>query len=561
MKIYLKNNRKLFLPLILMVAAFFRLFHLSDLPISLFGDEVDVGYHAWSLITTGRDYMGHFLPTYIQSLAEWRAPLLMYLTAPFVGVMGPSALAIRLPVALLGIASIYLIYLVTKQLFPSNNRDLKSEIFPLLSALVLAITPWHLHYSRAAFEVVPLLFLELLATYLFISGREFISFVIFALTLYTYSTASVFTPLLVIVLYLLYRPKIFQTKNFWKFIPSILVALPLIYNIFFGQAAGRFKGISIFNDPKTIEAIILQRINPWVEKSLAEVFFHNKYFAYSNAFVQNYLQSFSPQFLFLQGDPNFRQSVGTQGELLWIFLPFLLWGLYSSVKNIKEKPFLLIILWLLLSPIASSLTQGGGTHATRLFIMLPPLVIFTALGLQAFLDNAKNKFLWILVFLLFLFGFASYWHRYSNHYRFESAALWQSGYSEIFHQLKPLLGGDKNVYVNNTFSPSLIKFALFTEYPPSAFLVDFRGDNPDSFDNDLFKGFRFGEHYFFGQTSSLESLDRLLRPGDLYLAAQGKEIPGDWDWTKTPSKGFKAVGFTRDTLGQPQYYLLEKLND
>ena len=55
------------LALVIMVGSLFRLIDLANLPISLFGDEIDVGYHAWSLITTGRDYMGNLLPTYIQS--------------------------------------------------------------------------------------------------------------------------------------------------------------------------------------------------------------------------------------------------------------------------------------------------------------------------------------------------------------------------------------------------------------------------------------------------------------------------------------------------------------
>jgi len=185
--------KKILLALVIGIGAFFRFFNLTHLPIALFGDEIDVGYQAWSLITTGRDYMGHLLPTYFQSLSEWRAPLLMYITAPFVGIFGPTDLAVRLPVALLGSASIYLIYLLGVVIF-KNKRT------ALLSAFLLALTPWHIHYSRAAFEVVPLVFLILLGTYLFFKEKYFVSLIPFILTFYTYSTAMVFTPLFVISL-------------------------------------------------------------------------------------------------------------------------------------------------------------------------------------------------------------------------------------------------------------------------------------------------------------------------------------------------------------------------
>lgn len=569
------------LAIVVGLGAFFRLFNLGTLPISLFGDEVDVGYHAWSLITTGRDYMGHLLPTYIQSLTEWRAPLLMYITAPFVGILGPTDLAIRLPVALIGIASIYLIYLLSKTLFLSQRSFLVGtparrllaglqeshlKLLPLLSALLLALTPWHIHYSRTSFEVVPLIFLEMLGTYLFIKKKVFVSFIPFALTLYTYSTASVFTPLLVITLIFIYRPDIFKTKNIWKFALSIILILPLIYSIFFGQAAGRFKGISIFNDTKIIDNLIIQRTDPWVSKSSTEVFFHNKYFAYATAFGENYLKAFSPEFLFLQGDPNFRQSISGQGELLWIVLPFLLYGLFLTLKDIGERSFRLMLAWLLIAPIASSLTQGGGTHATRLFLMIPPLVIISALGLEKFislhvipcLTRNLYKLSILLIFILFAFSFANYWHRYSAHYRYESAAMWQSGYEDIFAQLKPLLEDSQNVYINNTAAPSLTKFALFTKYPPSEFQKNYLGNDPDTFDNGLFKGFRFGDKYYFGEAINLETLQKLLQPGDIYLAAQGKEIPGDWDWSKTPPTGFKAFAIIYDPLGNPQFTLIRK---
>lgn len=551
MKQLIKNRTFWILSLIIVVATFLRLYKLGSLPISLFGDEVDVAYHAISLITTGRDYMGHFLPTYIQSLTEFRAPLLMYITAPFVGLFGSSPFVVRLPVALLGIASIYFLYLLAKKLF-------KSESVALLAAFFLAVTPWHIHYSRASFEVVPLIFLLLLGTYLFVKEKYFAGLVPFVLTFYTYSTANIFTPLLGIGFLAIYRPKLDLRRNWFRLILPLILVLPIVSNIFFGQAADRFKGISIFNDPKIIEGIILQRTDPWVAKSSLEVFFHNKYFAYATAFGQNYLKAFSPEFLFLQGDPNFRQSIGGQGELLWIVLPLLLYGFFVLFKNIKEKSSLLIAFWLLIAPIASSLTQDGGNHATRLFLMIPPLVIISSLGFSKLIKKTKSIYLILAVLSLFVFCLGNFWHRYSAHYRFESATMWQAGYSEIFTQLKPYLAGGHNIYINNTTAPTLTKFALFTNYPAAKFQSDFHGNNPDTFDNGLFKGFTFADNLYFGQAKDIESLQTLLQQGDIYLAAQGKEIPGDWDWSKTPPEGFESLAVTYDTLGKPQFYLIIK---
>src|SRR3989304_7656015 len=131
---------KLPIIIVLLIPLSLRLYQLGSLPTSLFGDEVDVGYHAWSLATTLRDYRGNFLPTYIQSLSEARAPLLMYLTAPFVGLFGPSNFSVRLPSALMGVASLYLVYLVTNLLFCKKKLALGQLDLDvgLVAALVLA---------------------------------------------------------------------------------------------------------------------------------------------------------------------------------------------------------------------------------------------------------------------------------------------------------------------------------------------------------------------------------------------------------------------------------------
>jgi len=535
------------LALTIAIASFFRLYKLTSLPISLFGDEIDVGYHAWSLITTGRDYMGNLLPTYIHSLSEWRAPLLMYITAPFVGILGPTNLAVRLPVALLGIASVYLLFLLVKKMFNSSS-------IALVSALALALTPWHIHYSRASFEVVPLLFLLLLGTLLFLKEKYFGSLIPFILTFYTYSTANVFTPLYILGLLIITKPSLKLKQNWTRLIIPVIIIFPMVINVLFGQAAGRFGLISIFNDQKSIDQLIIKRTESWIQPSTVETFFHNKYFSYATQFGKNYLTAFSPQFLFLQGDPFYRHSISEQGELLWIFLPFFVYGLFFLLKSIKKDSMKIILLWLLLSPIPSSLTQGGATHATRLFLMIPPLVIISAIGFVDIFSKVRYKKVVLLFSFVFLaLAFANYWHEYSAHYRVASARLWQYGYRDIFTQLEAVQPGAKNIYINNTYEPSLLKFAFFTQYPPAKFQDDFRGDQQESFDNGMFRGFRFGDNYFFGQVGNLDDLAKLLQSGDIYLAAQLKEIPGDWDWTVDPPAGYKALGGTKDILGQPLF--------
>lgn len=546
----------LFLPLILLLGAFLRLYHLSSLPISLFGDEIDVGYHAWSLFTTGRDYLGNFLPTYIHSLSEWRAPLLMYLTAPFVGLLSPSALSVRLPVALFGILNLYLVYRLGKKLF--------SEKVGLLGAFILALTPWHIHYSRATFEVTLLMALIQTGTLFFLSKKYFKACLFFALTFYTYSVANLFVPLLILLLLFFFRPgRIHLTgANLIRILAIVALLLPIAYHLTFGAAAGRFNLISIGSDKKIIEDVILQRTAPWTIGDRLEPLFHNKVWAFAAAAGRSYLTSFSTDFLFINGDPNFRQSVSRFGELLWISAPLLILGLAHAMSK-KDTANHFILGWLLIAPLGSSLTRGGGNHATRLFVMLTPLVLLTALGASLFWDSLTKvkpmirKSLLALLIILVLINFAGFWHRYEEHYRFESARVWNYGYEPIFAKLKSLDDGKGRIFINNTYDPALLRFAFYTQLPPKDFQQQFKTDVP--VDNILpgFNGFQFGDRVYFGRAANLESLIGLLRPGDLYLAVQGEEVPGDWDWSKNPPEGIRSISAVNDVYGLPLMYILE----
>src|SRR3990167_5655846 len=142
--------RKYFLIGIILLAAILRLWKLSSVPVSLFGDELDLGYHAYSVLKTGKDYSGNFMPLHFQSLAEWRTPLYLYSAVPTVAIFGVSPLGVRLPAAMFGILGVWGLYLLVKEIA-------KNEKLAVISSFVLAISPWHIQYSRGGFEATMLI--------------------------------------------------------------------------------------------------------------------------------------------------------------------------------------------------------------------------------------------------------------------------------------------------------------------------------------------------------------------------------------------------------------------
>ena len=99
----LRSKSKFFLVLILILASFLRLWGLTKVPVSMFADELDVGYQAYSILKTGRDYMGNPWPLNFQSYSDLRTPLYIYAAVPTVSIFGISPLGVRLPAAIFGI--------------------------------------------------------------------------------------------------------------------------------------------------------------------------------------------------------------------------------------------------------------------------------------------------------------------------------------------------------------------------------------------------------------------------------------------------------------------------
>lgn len=541
--------------LIIVLAIVLRVWQLDMVPPALFGDELDVGYHAYSILNTGRDYFGQFLPTYIHSLAEWRAPLFIYSAVPFVWIFGLNEIGVRGSAIFFGVIDILLLYLLVKELFEKRG-------IALLAALFLAISPWHLHYSRAAFEVTLLLALFLGGVLFFLKGLKkppllVISAVLFALSPYTYSTANLFLPLFLLSLVIIFKNKILILNKKWLVISCVIalvVLLPFTKSLISGEASHRISIISIFSTENVDNEINFKG----GQQAVMERFFHNKATVWGKIFVTNYLTAFSPQFLFLTGDQNPRQSVGGMGELYLIFLPLLLVGLWYGLENLKKQSMQLIFFWLLISPIPSALTQGGGTHATRLFLMLPPLVILIAIGLF-YLWEIKNKFFKVatltVAFVFLVLQIIFYLHQYHVHFAKESWRFWQYGYKDLITYIGKNQNDYDRVFINNTYEPSLLRFLFWTEYNPRNFQKKFAGDIAQENIVPGFNGFKL-DKFYFGTLNKEGNFGEVLDQRTLYLVSQKEEVPGDWDWSKNPPSDLKVLLSVKNPLGEPLFYLV-----
>lgn len=562
----IRSKYTIIVVVILIFAAFIRFFSLDKIPPELFGDELDVGYQAYSILTNGKDYLGHAWPLYFQSFSEARAPLFLYSAVPSVAIFGLNELGIRASAAFFGVVGLALLYFLTKKMFGEKPQ------VAILALLFGAISPWHLQYSRAAFEVTLLLtlFLAGLLSFLLAAKKPIwliVTAVTWALMPYTYSTAGLFLPLFLLAIITIYFAEIkrwIKLPVFWVAAVLFILLLVPIIGEQFSKGAERFGNINITTDGSQQLEINLKRQQDVNLSSQLSAIYHNKPLAWANLAIKNYVTSLSPQFLFSEGDPRMRHSVGEMGEFYWFELPLLILGLIALAKaDLKIK--VLLIAWILISPVPAALTRDGGHHATRLFLLLPPLLVIVALGANNLFDLAKKNLSWKFIacglLLIAFLNIAFFAHRYTVHYPQESWRWWQVGYKQAFGEIKKVASQYDKIVINNTYEPALIRFLVYNLYDPTLFQKQFILDQPVKNVLPGIDGFSLDKYYFgtmSGDVRQNGGFSEAITDKMLYLASQRDEVPGDLDLSKQPPDNVKVLQKINNPFGDPIFYLLTR---
>lgn len=425
------NSKILFL--IILLAFILRFFQLGENPSSLDWDEAALGYNAYSILKTASDEYGNFLPLSIRSFNDYKPPLYTYLTIPPIYFFGLNEYSTRLPSALFGTFAVILVYYLIKQLLASNK-------LALLTSLILAISPWHLQFSRIAFEANIALTLIIFGTLLFIKGLKNNSYLLFSamsygLSVYAYHSPRLIVPLLILGLILIFFHQIKSkySKLVLFLILFFLFYLPIIKE-FNSASSARFSSVSVINpDEKLVSSIKAIEFDDQKGDYLGK-FFHNRRIVFAREILSGYLDHFNFEFLFLTGDPPGRHHASGMGMLYIFEFPFIIIGFLSLLRNLNKNPYKLILLQFILAPLASSFTSGT-PHAVRAIYYLPTYQFFTALGLILSLHFIKIRKIYIrlisfIVCLFYSFNIFYYLHQYYIHTPVEYAKEWQYGYKQ-----------------------------------------------------------------------------------------------------------------------------------
>jgi len=129
--------RKIAKPLIavLILAAVLRFYHLGFNPPSPYWEEAALGYDAYSILKTGKDFHGHSWPLIaFESFGDYKPSLYFYATVPSVAIFGLNTFAVRFPSAFFWHTDGFAGLLVSERSAGRFSRCLTFGGFPLASS-------------------------------------------------------------------------------------------------------------------------------------------------------------------------------------------------------------------------------------------------------------------------------------------------------------------------------------------------------------------------------------------------------------------------------------------
>lgn len=547
----IKNNYKVVF--ILLLAFVLRFYRLGDYP-ALNADEASIGYDAYSLIQTGMDQHGNFWPISFQSFNDYKPGIIVYLVLPFIKIFGLTIFWVRFLPALLGVGTVLALYLLVVEISNNSKLNTQNSILATTAAFMLAVSPWHIHFSRGAWEVNVATFFMVGGVWLFLKWMNRIqsvkylvlSIVSFVLSMYSYHSSRLIIPLLGVGLFCIYKNEILRNYKlvFRNLTVGVILLTPLLISLINGGLS-RASGVSITADSGIAERTKEQQSEHYIiglgGRYIPRII-HNKYVNYTLVFAKNWTEHFGGNFLFTEGDGIQRNKIPEMGLLYYFEILSIFVGIVVLLKSegysLRSK--YLIFWWLLIAPTAAALTFQS-PHALRAQNMIIPLTIISAFGLISIIQVislVRSKILlstfYYLLSTFIIWNIAFYLHQYYVHMSKELPYSSQYGLKELSDFLLTI-PNDKKVIISDRYDQPYILTLFYLKYPPKDFQNHHSLTTPDRFGFSTVRSF---DRYNFW-TIDWEK-DKLSYPG-AYIIGTDQEIPDEANVIKNiyGSNGYK----------------------
>ena len=497
------------------LTASIRFYQLDNPNHGFYLDEAAIGYNSYSILKTGKDEFGKSFPLLFRSFTDFKAPLYIYLSVIPIKILGLNIFSTRFISALSGSIAIIIAYFLLK-LITNNNRYLA-----FLTALILAIAPWHVFYSRGAWESNFSLLLLLSATLFCVYGHTInkrllflLGSILFVLSTYAYHGQRIVAPLIFGSYLIYYRNWLLEKKNFLVlgFLTLCLLTAPILAVSLTPGGQSRVKSLSIFSP---------QSILPWQTQNSQT---NNRTLTVLRTWSSLYTAYYSPRNLF-SPDPAEKQRWLPDLAAFYTWqLPFYLLGIIWFFKKMKYANLRPIILpWLFFSPIAASIT-GDPFSTVRALPLVFPLCVIIAIGIYESIvfvksRNSKMAFTGILV-LMSIFSVINLMAQFLYILPYQRAKYWETGYSELANELAKY--PNEKIVIDNFRGESYIHILFFTKFDPATYQKEAGYlELPDYYQSyNRAENKKFGQFEYRGIDWTKEKAEESLIIGDELLASK-----------------------------------------
>ncbi|MDD3480655.1 MAG: glycosyltransferase family 39 protein [Patescibacteria group bacterium] len=438
---FLKKNWVLLL--ILFVAAFLRFYQLNSIPPGLYPDEAANGLDIIRMMDDGDFRAIYDTNGPRESLFFFAQGLFVFLGKTFnISSLDFTPLALRIAPAFIGVLTVWGTYLMAKEFFRDKQVG-------LIAAAAMAVSAWHIQFSRNGFRAIMLPMALTFMFYFFIKAyregklKDYLWFATFlAIGFYTYLSIRMI-PLVfgALFVWLLVFDKGFVKKNIKKLLYTGALFLALLIPLFISFAgditllAGR-ASTSIFNPEFNNGSPALT----FLDNIKKEVLMFN-----------------------FAGDENFRHNFGG-APMLDIAVGIFFWigATISVIRWKKLEHFTLIMLFVAMS-LPMILTAEGIPHALRLVGVMPVVFIWVALGIKWVADRIKPKniryaFIVLILLLSGVLGFKRYFIDFPN--TLEAHEAYSEDMVAIANDLTENGQGRQNILVVGEFGTKTIDYII-----------------------------------------------------------------------------------------------------
>ena len=315
---------------------------------------------------------------------------------------------------------------------------------------------------------------------------------------------------MVIALFIIYFDKFkkFISKLILPIIVSLVLFLPILLFTFSTQGRARAISQSAFNK----SSYEIARVN-YDQKSKKPLRFLSKYWNkpvyFSYIAINNYVDHFSPIFLFIAGDQIGRHSQVDVGQIYPFELILLIFSLFA-IKKLDKKTTKVMLSFLLLAAIPAAIVVPT-PHAYRTLQMSVPLAFFSGVGFTYLLSQKKLLIFKLLILAVIFYSFVTYLHLSYVHYPKKFSADWQDGYREMVRKIQKYQGNFQHVYVTNINQVPYIYLLFYQKYNPQKFIQT--GGTKDTFD----------KYVFIDDQTEIYNKGKIL-----YVAPSWKKVDGVW---------------------------------